>query len=64
MRSFFNSPQNKGLLTDRSHKVGIVSHGMFVRCLSAKGFDPETKKLVGAADMKNCEIFPCTNYQF
>ena len=56
--------QNKHLLQSKDHKVGIVSHGMYVRCLSAEGYDPETKKLVNAADMKNCEIYPCVNYKF
>jgi hypothetical protein len=55
---------NKGLLTDKSHKVGIVSHGMFVKCLSAASFDTETNKLKGAQDMKNCEVFPCVNFKF
>lgn len=56
--------ENPGILTDQSHKVGIVSHGMFVRCLSASGFDPEKKKIIGAEDMKNCQIYPCKNFKF
>ena len=55
---------NPQLLTEQNHKVGIVSHGMYVRCLSASGFDPEKKKLIGAEDMKNCQIYPCKSYQF
>lgn len=62
MKNYFAA--NSHLLTDKSHKVGIVSHGMNVRCLSASGFDVEKKKLVGAEDMKNCQIHPCKNYQF
>ena len=60
MKVFFDS--NPELLTEKHHKVGIVSHGMFLKCLSAQSFDPEKKKLIGASDMKNCEICPCPNY--
>jgi hypothetical protein len=62
LKAYFQA--NKGILTDKSHKVGIVSHGMFVRCLSASGFDPVGKKIIGAEDMKNCQIYPCVNYKF
>jgi len=41
MRNYFNSTMNRGVLNDQSQKVGIVSHGMFVRCMSAAGFDNE-----------------------
>jgi hypothetical protein len=64
MKVYFSSHANNQLLTDKSHKVGIVSHGMFVKCLSAKSFDTEKGKLIGASDMKNCEIFPCVNFKF
>ena len=62
MRHFFHA--NKSFLDSDDAKVGIVSHSMFLRCLSAEGFDPENKKLINATDMKNCEIFPCINYKF
>jgi hypothetical protein len=42
-------------------KVGIITHSMFGRCLSADGFDVEGQKLVNAKDFKNCQIYPCLN---
>ena len=48
MRAYFSSTMNRNVLNDQSQKVGIVSHGMFVRCMSASSFDIEKQKLVGA----------------
>ena len=53
LRTYFRD--RKGLENEDS-KIGIVSHGMFLRCFTAEGYDPRTDKLVNGIDMKNCAI--------
>mmetsp|Transcript_16581 Transcript_16581/g.28225 ORF Transcript_16581/g.28225 Transcript_16581/m.28225 type:complete len:127 (-) Transcript_16581:10-390(-) len=64
MRAFFSAPHNRHLLQEPSHKVGVVCHSFFLRCMSSSGFDVEQGKVVDSSDMKNCEILPCLNYKF
>mmetsp|Transcript_16601 Transcript_16601/g.28270 ORF Transcript_16601/g.28270 Transcript_16601/m.28270 type:complete len:90 (+) Transcript_16601:710-979(+) len=69
LQHFFALPENRRALEGgseeekRRNKVGIVSHGMFLRCFSSSGFDPEKKLMVGAKYLNNCQIVPSLNYK-
>jgi len=41
LKSFFKAEKNQCLLSKDEDKVGIITHSMFGRCLSADGFDVE-----------------------
>ena len=41
LKSFFEAEKNQSLLSKDEDKVGIITHSMFGRCLSADGFDVE-----------------------